>query len=97
MPTLSDEQKQKYLSICGVRCPYCGSEDIRAKPSRSTKARLRKKSIATPATASGSTSTHWFVSKTWSKPKLLPLAADPTTLILQIERIESEYLSVGQT
>ena len=31
MPKLSDEQKQKYLSICGVRCPYCGSEDIRGE------------------------------------------------------------------
>ena len=31
MPRLSDEQKHKYLSICGVRCPYCGSEDIQGE------------------------------------------------------------------
>jgi hypothetical protein len=31
MPKLSDERKQKYLSICGVRCPYCGSEDIQGE------------------------------------------------------------------
>ena len=31
MPKLSDDQKQKYLSICGVHCPYCGSEDIQGE------------------------------------------------------------------
>jgi len=31
MPRLSDEQKQKYLSNRGVRCPYCGSEDIQGQ------------------------------------------------------------------
>jgi|HubBroStandDraft_4_1064222.scaffolds.fasta_scaffold2483032_1 hypothetical protein len=31
MPKLSDEQKQQYLLIGGVRCPYCGSEDIQGE------------------------------------------------------------------
>ena len=28
MPTLSDEQMQQYLSLGGVRCPHCGSQDL---------------------------------------------------------------------
>jgi Zn ribbon nucleic-acid-binding protein len=31
MPKLSDEQKRKYLSSGGARCPYCGSEDIQGE------------------------------------------------------------------
>jgi len=31
MPKLSDEQKRKYLSIGGVLCPYCGSDDIQGE------------------------------------------------------------------
>jgi Zn finger protein HypA/HybF involved in hydrogenase expression len=42
MPKLSDEQKQQYLSIHGVRCPYCGSDDIQANQSRSMKAKRLK-------------------------------------------------------
>ena len=57
MPKLSDEQKQQHLSIRGIRCPYCGSDDIQGESWRSTKAKLHKKSIATTATASGTTST----------------------------------------
>ena len=31
MPKLSDEQKQHYLWIGGVRCPYCESEAIQGE------------------------------------------------------------------